>query len=177
MATTRLNWRAHQKLEQVARSGSNGREVRRAQALLWLHQSESVTSVATRLGLSRQAIYQIVKRYQSYQGNPIEQRVSDRPHPGRPATKRKQTMEVIAQLLQQAPQRHGYRMLVWTVPMLRHQTEQRLQQPVSQWTVRRALHALRHRYKRPRYVLARRSPTWRQAKGGSNAASKDALAR
>jgi hypothetical protein len=54
--------------------------------------------------------------------------------------------------------------------MLRHQVEQRLPQPISQWTIRRALRLLNYRYKRPRYVLARRSPTWHQAKGGSNAA-------
>lgn len=177
MATIQLSWQARQKLEYIARSGSKGREVRRAQALLWLRQGESVTTVARRLGLTRQGIYNIVQRYQDCQSEPVEQRVQDRPHPGRPATKRKQTMKVVDELLAHPPQRYGYRQLVWTTAMLRVQVERRLKQPVSQWTVRRALHDLGHRYKRPRYVLARRSPTWRQAKGGSNVASKDDDAR
>lgn len=177
MAIIRFHGRERQKLEHIARAGSKGREVRRAQALLWLHHGESVTSVARRLGLTRQTIYNIVERYQSRQGEPVQQRVSDRPHPGRPATKRAQTMEVVGELLQHPPRHYGYRQLVWTTPMLRAQAQRRLQQPLSQWTVRRALHALRQRYKRPRHVLARRSPTWRQAKGGSNGASKEGDAR
>jgi transposase len=170
MTIIRLSGRASQKLEQIARSGSGGREVRRAQALLWLHQGESVTAVAQRLGLSRRAIYKMVQRYQSRLEEPVELRVGDRPHPGRPPTKRDQAQAVIAEWLTQPPQRYGYRALVWTTPMLRHQVEQRLPQPISQWTIRRALRLLNYRYKRPRYVLARRSPTWHQAKGGSNAA-------
>jgi hypothetical protein len=54
--------------------------------------------------------------------------------------------------------------------MLRCQVERRLQTPTSERTIRRALRAMRYRYKRPRYVLARRSATWRQAKGGSKTA-------
>ncbi len=170
MAIIRLSRRACQKLKEMARSGSSGREVRRAQALLWLHQGKSMTGVAQQLGLSRPAIYKTVERYQSRSEEPVEQRVRDRPHPGRPPTKREQVQEVIADLLKQPPQRYGYGALVWTTPLLHQQVQRRLHQSVSQWTVRRALRALNSRYKRLRYVLARRSATWRQAKGGSNAA-------
>jgi transposase len=37
-------------------------------------------------------------------------------------------------------------------------------------SIGRALARLGLRWKRPRHELANRSPTWRQAKGGSNAA-------
>lgn len=177
MASIRLSVPARRKLEDIARSSSRGREVRRAQALLWLHEGEGVSLVARRLGLSRQGIYNMVRRYQERQSEAVEPRIKDRLRPGRPATKRERTMAVVTELLEQAPRRYGYRQLVWTTSMLRTQVERQLEQPVSPWTVRRALHALRHRYKRPRYVLARRSPTWRQAKGGSNGASKDGSAR
>jgi transposase len=172
MAVIRLSWRARQHLEQLVRSGSKARDVRRAQALLWLDQGESVDGVAQRLRLSRRAIYKIAERYQSRRSEPIAQRVQDRPHCGRPATKRQAVQALVADLLQKAPKQYGYRALVWTTPMLRCQVERRLKVAVSAGTVRRALHHLHYRYKRPRYVLARRSPTWRQAKGGSNAASK-----
>lgn len=172
MARFQLSEAGRQKLGAIARTSPKGREVRRAQALLWLHQGEGVTTVAQRLGLSRQGIYNIVKRYQARAGEPVEQRVKDRPRSGRPASKREQTMATVSELLKQPPRRFGYRQLVWTTPLLQAQVERRLQQSVSQATVRRALHELRYGYKRPRYVLARRSDTWRQAKGGSNGASK-----
>jgi transposase len=41
---------------------------------------------------------------------------------------------------------------------------------VSRKTVGRAIARLEIRWKRPRHQLARRPDTWRQSKGGSNAA-------
>jgi transposase len=164
-----LSWQARQVLQEIARSGSQGRQVRRAQALVWLDEGESVAEVARRLGLSRRAIYKIVERYGSRLGEPICQRVSDGPRSGRPSTQRDQTKELIEALLAQAPQAYGFRSLVWTTSMLEHEVAKRVGRPVSTRTVRRALHDLNYAYKRPRYTLARRSPTWQQAKGGSNA--------
>jgi len=54
--------------------------------------------------------------------------------------------------------------------MLRCWIHQRTDKWLGHATIRRALRSLHQRYKRPRLVLARRSPTWRQAKGGLNAA-------
>lgn len=170
MALIRLSWSARKSLERIAHTDSNGRTVRRAQALLWLHQGESVGAVAHRLGLTRRAIYKIVERYQARSDRPTAERVSDLPHPGRPDHKRQQVMQVVAEFLRGSPSDYGYRAFAWTTPMLRSQVERRIAESVSARTVRRALRDLRYRYKRPRYVLARRSPTWHQAKGGSNAA-------
>lgn len=167
MATIRLSWRARKTLERVVRSSSSAHMVRRAQALLWLHQNERIDEVAQRLGLTRRAVYKIVERYQARSAEPVEARLRDQPHTGRPASKRQKVAQVLDQLLQQPPSRYGYRALVWTTPMLHAQAQRQLTEPISARTVRRALRELRYRYKRPRYVLARRSPTWRQAKGGS----------
>jgi transposase len=120
--------------------------------------------------MSRRGIYKIVAQYQARAGEPVADRIADRPHPGRRATKREQVARLVGQLLKTKPSHYGYRALAWSTPMLRHQVEQRLQMSVSDRTVRRALRQLRYRYKRPRYVLARRSVTWRQAKGGSKKA-------
>lgn len=170
MRLIRLAGRARRTLERIAWSAPNARMVRRAQALLWLHAGERVGVVAQRLGLSRRGIYKIVTQYQARAGEPVADRIADRPHPGRRATKREQVARVVTQLLKTPPSRYGYRALVWSTPMLQHQIEKRLHQSVSERTVRRALRQLRYRYKRPRYVLARRSVTWRQAKGGSKTA-------
>lgn len=166
MKLLHLGARAYRTLQKIVQSGSNGREVRRAQALLWLHQNETIRAIGQRLHLSRQAIYDLVQRYRARAHLPVAERVQDQPHPGRPATVRQRTQKVIQELLPLPPSRFGYRAPIWTAPMLRRQVEKRLRRCVSIDTVRRALHLLRHRYKRPRLVLAQRSPYWRQAKGG-----------
>ncbi len=166
MRIIHLASRAYRTLQTIIHSSSNARQVRRAQALVWLHEGASVQTVARRLRLSRQSIYDIVRRYGSRSHLPVAERICDQAHPGRPATQRQQTQRIVQGLLQQAPERYGYRSPIWTVPMLRYQVEQQMQRSVSADTVRRALHQLRYRYKRPRLVLARRAPQWRQTKGG-----------
>jgi transposase len=172
MALIKLHSKQRDKLERVARTSPIGREVRRAQVLLWLDQGETIQQVAGRLGMSRQALYDLLERYRSRKAEPIVLRVRDRPHPGRPANKRERVVRAVQELLVQKPQQYGYRSPFWTVPMLVAQVTARLGEEVSHDTIRRALRVLRHRYKRPRYVLSRRSPTWRQAKGGLNGALK-----
>jgi hypothetical protein len=54
------------------------------------------------------------------------------------------------------------------VPLLRHHLR-RQGAEASATTIRRALRRLGYRWKRPRFVLSRRDPHWRQAKGGSSA--------
>lgn len=166
MTIIRLATRAYRTLQKIIPSSPQARQVRRAQALVWLHQGETVQTVATRLRLSRQSIYDIVRRYQMRSQRPVVERICDQPHPGRPARQRAPTQRIVQRLLKQPPARYGYRSPIWTVPMLCHQVEQHLHRTVSQDTVRRALHQLHYRYKRPRLVLARRAPHWRQAKGG-----------
>jgi len=171
MALIALHSRERQSLERIARSSSQAREVRRAQALIWLHRGETVEQGAQRLGMSRQAIYVLVTRSRSRKSQPVIERVQDRRHTGRPADKLKKVVKVIQRLLSPSPSPYGYRSPFWTVPMLGWQAAHEIGAAVSDDTIRRAMRLLRHRYKRPRYVLARRSPTWRQSKGGSNAIS------
>jgi transposase len=166
MTLIRLAARAYRTLQKIIQSSPNARQVRRAQALVWLHENETVQAVATRLRLSRQTIYDIVHRYRMRSHLPVIERIRDLPHPGRPTTQRQRTQQIIQALLTHSPSRFGYRSPIWTVPMLRTQVEKRLQRRISRDTVRRALRPMRYRYKRPRLVLARRSPLWRQAKGG-----------
>ncbi len=161
-----LSWRARLALEDIARQDADGRTVRRAQALLWLDQGEPVQEVAERLCVSRQMLYDLVERYESRLHLPVIERVQDSLHPGRPATKRDVAAEEMESLLAQSPAVYGYRGHVWTMPMLKTQVEHTRQIELSEDTVQRALHDLRYRCKRPRYVLARRAPHWRQAKGG-----------
>ena len=166
MARIRLAAQARQSLRRIVRANADAREVRRAQALLWLDQHESVQQVAKCIGRTRQAIYRIVARYQARRALPVAERIRDQPRQGRPGVKRERARKVIQELLAQSPARFRYRSPIWTVPMLRCQVQRRLKCKVSARTVRRALHQLRRRYKRPRLVLAQRPVTWRQSKGG-----------
>ena len=170
MTLIQLASRARQTLQRIVHSSSDARQVRRAQVLLWLHSGERPTQVARRSGLTRQAIYAIVHRYQARKGQPVATRIKDRQHPGRPPNKVTSAIRGVQELLQQSPQRYRYRSPVWTVPMLQVQVQRRLHIKISRLTIRRALHQLRYRFKRPRYVLALRPTTWRQAKGGSKQA-------
>lgn len=165
-----LSARARAILEDIARQDANGRTVRRAQALLWLDQGESVQSVAERLFVTRQMLYQVVERYESRLHLPVIERIQHDRHPGRPAVLRDATTELIAGLLADSPADYGYRGYVWTVPMLRTQVARQADIELSEDTVERALEDLRYRCKSPRLVLARRDPHWRQAKGGSKTA-------
>lgn len=170
MSLIRLASRARQILQRIVHSSSSARQVRRAQVLLWLHGGERPSAVAQRSRLTRQSIYAIVQRYQARKGQPVATRIQDREHPGRPPTQRASALCIVQELLQQSPKPYRYRSPVWTVPMLQVQVQRRLHRTISRRTIRRALHQLRYRFKRPRYVLALRPTKWRQAKGGSKKA-------
>jgi len=166
MGIVKLNAHARKALEHVIETGSRGRDVRRAQALLWLSQGVPVSEVAQRIRLTRQALYVLVQRYHERHEQPVVQRIEDVARSGRPATKMMRVLKAIESLLAKSPQDYGYRAACWTVPMLKAQIDKKTQMEASPDLIRRALKRLHYRYKRPRFVLSRRSPTWRQAKGG-----------
>ena len=170
VAIIHLSSCARNMLEDIAGHDADGRTVRRAQALLWLDRGEPVQVVAERLSVSRQMLYEVVERYVTRLQQPVLERVQDSPHLGRPATKRDLAAQEMETLLAQPPALYGYRSHVWTTPMLKTQVAHKHRIELSDDTVQRALHDLRYRCKRPRYVLARRDPHWRQAKGGCRTA-------
>jgi transposase len=71
---------------------------------------------------------------------------------------------VLTALLATDPQAHGHRATGWTVPLLRTELA-RSGYPVSPKTVRRALHRLGYRWKRPQYVLGRPDPAYAEKRG------------
>jgi transposase len=143
MGLIRLAKRARAGLKRIARSRTNKRQARRAKVLLALHHGKSVQQVAQETGLSRQAIYNLQKRYLARRDERIHERVRDRQHTGRPPKKLNRAKRVISWLLQRNPRRYGYKSADWTVPMLHQQVQKRTGMPVSRRTIRRALHELR----------------------------------
>jgi transposase len=92
------------------------------------------------------------------------------PAPARPRRLAERVERVLVTVLETAPQAQGYRAAQWTTPLLCHNVREQQTLAVSEVTVRRCLYRLGYRWQRPRYILARRSRYWRQAKGGSSAA-------
>ena len=172
-----LRPRERQQLEELRRDPPAANSLRRAQALLWLDAGESVQEVAERLQLSRQAIYQWITRFHARSPLPLAARVADGLHPGRPRTVGGVIDPLLDAVIDGNPRDWGYEATVWTAPLLQPYLQEVHHLQVSRPSVSLALVRLRIRWKRPRHQLARRSPTWRQAKGGSKRAWRRASAR
>ena len=169
--TFRLYWRDRSALERVVKTGGDARLLRRAQALLWRHEGVSMVEIASRQRVSRQTVHNWVARFQARAGQSLAERLSDGERTGRPATALGVIDPLLEAVLEQDPREYGYAATTWTAPLLQRHLWKAHQAQVSERSVRRAIHRLRYRWKRPRYRLSLRPATWRQAKGGSNGGS------
>jgi transposase len=173
----RLNNRERQGLADLMRHATEATALRRIQALLWLDGGESVQQVADRLRVSRQVVYKWLVHFQACQAFALQTRVAPGRHSGRPRTVHGVIEPLIDTVIDHNPQEWGYQATVWTARLLVQYLAEVHHLMVSRASVSLALGRLRIRWKRPRHQLTRRSPTWRQAKGGSNAAWPHACAR
>lgn len=137
---------------------------RRTRALLLLDEGERMSDVAHLLGVHRQAVHRWRTLYE-HERSPasLQERVSS----GRPPAQRRAADEAIARLLETDPRKLGYRTTAWTVPLLQRHLREAEGHEVSGSTLRRALHGLGYRWKRPRFVLARRDPEREGKKAGA----------
>jgi len=158
---------AWERLEGAARQVRDARTLRRLQALAWVGRGESIRSVARRLGVSRWTIYRWIRRWQEERAKPLRERLADRPRPGRPRRLREAVRRALERLMEQDPRAWGYRHTHWTVPLLQAHLREREGLKASSATLRRCLHEMGYRWKRPRFVPRKLDPHWRQAKGGS----------
>ena len=157
-------------LQDLAARTPHADELRRAQALLWLDAGESVQEVAWRLRVARQTIYNWTRRFQVRRTRDLPARLATGHRTGRPRTVHGIIDSLILEVIDRGPREWGYRSTVWTAPLLAYYLEKEHHICVSRKSVSLAIGRLQLRWKRPRYDLARRPATWRQAKGGSNGA-------
>jgi transposase len=160
----KLSPKERRSLEAVVAAPVDAQQLKRAQGLLAVAEGERPTAIARRLQVSRESIYNWVTRWTERDEPPAE-RLCDRPRSGRPPTLRDQVATEVSGLLQSKPVDHGYRQAEWTTALLQGHLAAR-QIVASRQTIQAQLHQLGYRWKRPRFVLRRRSPTWKQAKGG-----------
>lgn len=165
MGVLGFTWRQRQKLEQIMKHPPSGRQLKRAQALVWVDEGEDISAVAQRLRISRQIVHQWIRRAQQ-DAEWISHQLGDARRSGRPACKAALVDETIPGCLKSDPQARGYQVNGWTNGLLRREVQRQHQVWVCPQTMRAGIQRAGYRWKRPRYVLARRPPTWRQAKGG-----------
>jgi transposase len=171
MPTLDLTPRERAGLERLARTTHDADQLRRANALLALADGEGASAVARSRRVGRSTLYEWVARFDEHRRRDLHAATTTRTAPGRSRELRDRVVARVGELMGQAPGDFGYRHTNWTTDLLIEQLR-REGVEASDSTVRRALHEAGYRWKRPRFVLSRRSPTWRQAKGGSAGGSR-----
>jgi len=166
MAILELSTEERALLQGIAVRTNHAKELRRAQALLWLNAGESVEAIAQRLGVGRRTVYYWVERVAGTEKSELSRRLADAPRSGRPPTAQGIIDPLIDEVIEADPRELGYRSTVWTAPLLREYLSEYHQIDISQRSVSYALERLGIGWKRPRHDLSRCPSTWRQAKGG-----------
>ncbi len=147
-------------LDQAQQAVRTVRAWRRYQAVHLLADGREASEVAQVLGCSVSSVYYWAADWR-------EQKVAglaEGPHEGRPRRLDATAEAQLEQLLAADPQAHGYAATDWTVPLLG--TELAKQgYALSERTLRRTLHRLGYRWKRPKYLLGRPDPAYEAKKG------------
>jgi transposase len=172
-----LSPKEYQRLVEVAHHTHDPRQGHRAQALLWLHEGDTVDEVATRLFTTPRTVFRWIRRFHDRQALALPARLADGPRSGRPKTVHGIIDTLLSEVIDGDPRQLGYHATVWTAPLLSQYLRDVHHIQASRRSVGLAMARLGIAWKRPRYDLARRAPTWRQAQGGSNGASQAARVR
>lgn len=154
-----------ERLVEAARSTRDKRAWLRMRALLLWDEGQPALHVARTLDVGRQSLYEWRERYLERR-NPAD--LLDRPKSGRKPSLSPAGRQRLTELLEQEPKEHGYQSHGWTVPLLLQHLESHEGVSLSGSTLRRTLHSLGYRWKRPRFVLARRDPEREGKKGGAD---------
>lgn len=166
MARLELTEDERRALETAAVGERRVRWWRRYQALLRLGAGESVKRVAAGLGCARSSVFAWAAawRQQGLAG------ITPAPHGGGLPPRLSGAGEVaLRALLGSDPQAHGHHATSWTVPLLRTELAA-AGYTVGERTIRRMLHRLGWRWKRPKYVLGRPDPLYDAKKACSRSA-------
>jgi transposase len=136
------------------------RRWRRYQAVLLLADGHAPAAVARTLRCSRASVYAWAAAWR--RTGVAGLREGD--HGGGRVKLAAAGAAALQDLLSADPQAWGHQATGWTVPLLRTELA-RADCVVGERTIRRALHRLGYRWKRPRYVLGRPDPAYAEKKG------------
>lgn len=136
------------------------RRWRRYQAVLLLAEGSTPIAVAHTLRCSRSSVYAwaVAWRQEGLVG------LQEGAHGGGWRKLDAAGEAILAGLLTADPQTHGHQATGWTVPLLQGELAQAGYR-VGERTIRRTLHRLGYRWKRPQYVLGRPDPAYAEKRG------------
>jgi transposase len=170
MSRFQLRPREYEELEVLAERSPDAIVVRRAHALLGLHEGLPAAEIGEILGVTRQSVYNWAQAFADRSELDLTERLRDAPRSGRPPTALGIIDPLVEAVLDDDPRDYGYRATVWTAPLLQRYLGEVHAIAASRKSVSRAIARLGVRWKRPRHRLGLRPDTWRQAKGGSKPA-------
>ena len=150
-------------LEATLKATRDRRHWVRLRGVLLAAEGVPIAEICRDLGCAQSSVYDWLAHWRRTR-DPAA--LADAPRSGQPPVLKAEHRARLEQLLDEEPEAHGYKTVGWTVPLLAIHFADVEGVPVSETTLRRVLHALGYRWKRPRYVLARRDPERAGKKGG-----------
>jgi transposase len=147
-------------LETAAAGERRTRTWRRYRAVLLLADGQAPATIAAALGCSISSVYGWAAAWRRAGLAGLQ----GRPHGGGVVPLADRAGSLLEQLLTEDPQTRGHLAANWTVPLLRAELRA-ADYSVSARTIRRGLHHLGYRWKRPKYVLGRPDPAYAENKG------------
>jgi transposase len=155
------------RLQRALARASDVRSYRRMQAVLLVAEGWKVAEAARLCGAKAWALYGWLRRFLE-DHNP--QALEDAPRAGRPPTTGCVSDEALLEEFGRDPAKLGYNTSGWTVALLAEQLGKRYGCSISVRSLRRRMHKLGLRWKRPRYVFTAKEPHRAQKKGRLSAA-------
>lgn len=150
-----------QRLQRIVR---DVRTHRRISAVLQVGQGDPPELVAEAFDVNRASVYRWIERYSRHRR---AEDLLESSRSGRPSPLHALEDQQIKELLAASPEKQGYRSTLWTVALLRGHIQRHFGIAVSDETLRRYLHRLKYRWKRPRYIYQPTDPHKGQKKGAS----------
>ena len=150
-------------LAEALRATRDRRHWVRLRAVWLAAEGRGVPEIAADLGAGASSVFEWLAHWRRA---PDPAALADAAKSGRPRALDAPLCDELGRLLDLPPELFGYQSTGWTVAVLERHFAAELAAPVSGTTLRRTLHRLGYRWKRPRYVLARRDPERAGKKGG-----------
>ena len=150
------------RLERALSAASETRLYRRLEAVLLVAEGHPISEAARRVRAARLSVRRWAERHSVDRDAAA---LADRPRRGRPRSAPSLTPRRLAAALARDPRDCGYRATSWTVPLLACHLREHHGLTVGGRTLRRRLHEAGYRWKRPRYVYAKRATHLAQKKG------------
>jgi len=147
-------------LEAAVAAETRTRAWKRYQAVLLVADGQTPAAAATAVRCHLASIYHWVASWRQEGAAGL----AEGAHPGAARRLDSAGEALLAALLASDPQQRGHQTTGWTVPLLQGELVG-AGYAVSTRTVRRALHRLDYRWKRPHYVLGRPDPDYAEKRG------------